>query len=186
MLLLLGIGPHHDNPHTEGVGLVVDLRMHAGALRSDHHVGLVGATEPSQALLDGGVVDLLDDAVALDGDHFGDASEALQLASGLDGHRGLDQRPDLPAASQVIVPSPAPKPSEPKVKAAPSLRIQLVDLSSGQCKWPEGDGPFTFCGHRRHADTPYCREHAAMARASNGPMGGGSGESMARALRKFL
>ena len=96
-------------------------------------------------------------------------------------------RPDLPKAAQVIVPAPpAPKPAEPKAKPAPPLRVQLVDMTSGQCKWPEGDGPFTFCGHRRHADTPYCREHAAMAKASNGPMGGGSGESMARALRKFL
>lgn len=96
-------------------------------------------------------------------------------------------RPDIPPARQVIVPAPDPKPEPPLMaKPAPSLRLQLQDLSKSQCKWPEGDGPFTFCGHRRFADTPYCREHAMAARSATGPMGGGSGESMARSLRRFL
>jgi hypothetical protein len=27
------------------------------------------------------------------------------------------------------------------------------------CRWPHGDGPFTFCGHKRYENRPYCGFH---------------------------
>lgn len=96
--------------------------------------------------------------------------------------------PSLPPERQVVVAAPDPKPEPaPKIKAPASLRLQLQDMSRSQCRWPEGDGPFVFCGHPVHGEgEPYCRPHAMAARGSSGPMRGASGESMARALRKFI
>lgn len=43
------------------------------------------------------------------------------------------------------------------------MRKTLLDLEKGECKWPYGDGPFTFCG-RKASDTypSYCVHHAMV------------------------
>jgi GcrA cell cycle regulator len=41
--------------------------------------------------------------------------------------------------------------------------VDLVDLKSGECKWPAGNSPFTFCG--ASADGSYCRYHARLSYA---------------------
>lgn len=39
-----------------------------------------------------------------------------------------------------------------------------VDLTNNHgCKWPYGDGPFTFCGHEKFENYSYCLEHAARS-----------------------
>lgn len=41
--------------------------------------------------------------------------------------------------------------------------VPLDKLTSGQCRWPFGDGPFVFCGVRVQFGRSYCEEHHAMA-----------------------
>lgn len=43
------------------------------------------------------------------------------------------------------------------------LHLSLLDLEPGQCRYPFGDGPFTFCGHPQLDGRPYCGPHAALA-----------------------
>ena len=40
-----------------------------------------------------------------------------------------------------------------------SLNIDLEDLKNRRCRYPYGDGPFTFCGHPVKEKSPYCEEH---------------------------
>lgn len=40
----------------------------------------------------------------------------------------------------------------------PSLHVSLLDLNPDSCRFPEGDGPFLFCGRPRMASSSYC-EH---------------------------
>lgn len=37
--------------------------------------------------------------------------------------------------------------------------LTLSDLNESTCKWPLGDGPFTFCGHAPLKGLPYCAPH---------------------------
>lgn len=66
-------------------------------------------------------------------------------------------------------PPPKPKPVRilpPRVEdiARPVTRdVALLDLKAGDCRWPIGDGPFVFCGHRAHEGWPYCEYHARLA-----------------------
>jgi GcrA cell cycle regulator len=46
--------------------------------------------------------------------------------------------------------------------------FDLLDLKFGQCRWPEGDGPYRFCGAPQVFDSSYCKAHHAMAHASGG------------------
>lgn len=62
------------------------------------------------------------------------------------------------------------KKPQPKAEPAPlipeptPLHVTFIDLQHGQCKWPYGDSPFTFCGHpidghADHPERPYCSHH---------------------------
>lgn len=68
-------------------------------------------------------------------------------------------------------------PRRPIEPPAPSVRAQLIELRSapveplhlslaelklGNCRYPFGDGPFTFCGHQAIPGGPYCGPHAAL------------------------
>lgn len=44
-----------------------------------------------------------------------------------------------------------------------SRDVALLDLKTGDCRWPSGDGPFLFCGHRPLASKSYCEYHARLA-----------------------
>lgn len=41
--------------------------------------------------------------------------------------------------------------------------VELVDLQPSSCKWPYGDGPFTFCGEPKTYGRPYCKKHTGLA-----------------------
>ena len=66
-------------------------------------------------------------------------------------------------------PPPKPKPVRilpPRVEdtAQPVSRdVALVDLKAGDCRWPIGNGPFVFCGHRAPEGRSYCEYHARLA-----------------------
>ncbi len=40
-----------------------------------------------------------------------------------------------------------------------ALHLEFDDLGAGHCRFPYGDGPFTFCGHQKLANTSYCESH---------------------------
>ena len=40
--------------------------------------------------------------------------------------------------------------------------LELHELQRGHCKYPHGDGPFTFCGQDVEHGKPYCPHHAAL------------------------
>jgi hypothetical protein len=58
-----------------------------------------------------------------------------------------------------IRPRPRPQPPEPLA----FLGLPLHELSDSQCRWPDGDGPFLFCGQPAVLASPYCRDHSAKA-----------------------
>jgi GcrA cell cycle regulator len=37
--------------------------------------------------------------------------------------------------------------------------VSLIDLQANECRWPYGDGPFTFCGCASEDGNPYCSPH---------------------------
>ncbi len=39
------------------------------------------------------------------------------------------------------------------------LHISLFDLTSKTCRWPYGEGPYTFCGHHPSEGSQYCAPH---------------------------
>ena len=55
-----------------------------------------------------------------------------------------------------------PPPEEPN-----SLQLQLLDLVSGQCRYPQGDRDFLFCGHPQREHSSYCAYHH---RLTNNPI----------------
>lgn len=51
-----------------------------------------------------------------------------------------------------------PPPTRPEFR-----NLALLDLKPNECKWPEGDRDFTFCG--APAEGSYCRFHARLSYA---------------------
>lgn len=66
----------------------------------------------------------------------------------------------------------SPLPAETAITNEP-LHLAFADLQTWHCRWPYGDGPFTFCGHSRAGDGAYCRNHEKIAR--RGPTRGQKG-----------
>jgi hypothetical protein len=68
-----------------------------------------------------------------------------------------------------VPPRPKPAPFVARsVVAAPIRRIRsgtmsLLELRDGDCKWPDGDGPYLFCGRACVPERSYCAEHLRMA-----------------------
>lgn len=40
--------------------------------------------------------------------------------------------------------------------------LELWELERGQCRFPQGDGPFTFCAQNVEKGGSYCADHAAI------------------------
>jgi GcrA cell cycle regulator len=55
-------------------------------------------------------------------------------------------------------PDPGYMPIADLAEVAP-LHISLCDLTPKTCRWPYGDGPFTFCGCEKNDGGPYCYAH---------------------------
>ncbi len=45
----------------------------------------------------------------------------------------------------------------------------LIDLEPGGCRYPYGDGPFTFCGHPKQDGSSYCTPHFHLCREESRP-----------------
>lgn len=55
-------------------------------------------------------------------------------------------------------------PFTPRADTAIPLHVDLLDLKLGMCRWPYGEGPFTFCGCQAPELSPYCEPHARLSR----------------------
>ena len=53
-------------------------------------------------------------------------------------------------------------PKEAPLAGAP-LHLALADLGPAHCRWPHGEGPYSFCGLQRMKGSSYCVEHDAVA-----------------------
>lgn len=70
--------------------------------------------------------------------------------------------------------APTPLPGERISDVLPEQRKRLLELDLRDCRWPYGDGSFTFCGRSRimglrsgiSPHRSYCPEHAALAKIS--------------------
>jgi GcrA cell cycle regulator len=75
------------------------------------------------------------------------------------------------AAAKVDNP-PKPKPIKTFVAEAFVARaadvvprhLPLLDLKPDDCRYPYGNGPFSFCGHGKTAGSSYCFEHDCLTR----------------------
>jgi hypothetical protein len=63
-------------------------------------------------------------------------------------------------------PTWAKKPSSDLFDSA--LRVSLVDIEPHQCRYPYGDGPFTFCGHGKAEGSSYCAPHRLLCTEPHG------------------
>jgi GcrA cell cycle regulator len=71
------------------------------------------------------------------------------------------------------------KAKEPEVKPEPFVcqelpdlpfrHLALLDLEYGDCRWPSGTGPFTFCGHPQQLGSSYCPSHHRLSRGEGTP-----------------
>jgi hypothetical protein len=52
---------------------------------------------------------------------------------------------------------------EPRAADVVPLDIDLLELNEQTCRWPDGDGPFTFCGHAPVRGLPYCAPHSRIS-----------------------
>lgn len=58
----------------------------------------------------------------------------------------------------------APPTVDPAFEPAP-LYVELLELRDNHCRWPIGNGPFTFCGHPPRNHSSYCPHHHQRTRA---------------------
>ncbi len=42
-----------------------------------------------------------------------------------------------------------------------ALHLEFEQLESRHCRFPYGEGPYTYCGHPKLANTSYCEAHVA-------------------------
>ena len=64
-----------------------------------------------------------------------------------------------PAKPKAIVIRPPRQEIELRCAEVVPLQADLVELTHGQCRYPFGDGPFTFCGHPKYGSSSYCSAH---------------------------
>jgi len=64
--------------------------------------------------------------------------------------------------SAVAATPPAPLP--PPIVEEDFLHKDLLTLGSLDCRWPDGTGPYTFCGQTvPDFDMSYCEKHTRMS-----------------------
>lgn len=52
-------------------------------------------------------------------------------------------------------------------EAPPSLHIGMTELEHNHCRWPYGEGPYSFCGHPKVFGVPYCAFHRELSNGGN-------------------
>lgn len=67
------------------------------------------------------------------------------------------------------------------------LRLDLMELGPGHCRWPLGKvAPFTFCGLRKFEESPYCREHHSIAHPAPTALSQKRDRQLIRSVGRFI
>lgn len=53
---------------------------------------------------------------------------------------------------------------QPELRCVEVIPLHLSLMDCDGCRYPYGDGPFTFCGHPKRDDTSYCPAHFQLTR----------------------
>lgn len=61
---------------------------------------------------------------------------------------------------------PKLEPEQIQLRAADVVprNLPLLELGPNDCRYPYGNGPFSFCGHRKTPGSSYCFEHDCLTR----------------------
>jgi len=72
-------------------------------------------------------------------------------------------------ARNSFVPREDPPLPPPVITEAIPLHLSIMELASRTCRWPYGDGPFTYCGCETASDAVYCAAHMEIS-VNRGPV----------------
>lgn len=71
------------------------------------------------------------------------------------------------AAERKTLQAVAAMPTVRKAKVLPPKGLTTMELTNQTCRWPQGEGPYSFCGNPTHRHVNgravYCETHAAIA-----------------------
>jgi hypothetical protein len=71
------------------------------------------------------------------------------------------------AAERKTLQTVATMPPASRPKVAPPQGLTAMELTNDTCRWPQGEGPYTFCGNPTHRHVNgravYCEAHAVVA-----------------------
>lgn len=86
---------------------------------------------------------------------------------------------------------PVPGHIPPEPEACPPLRLTLMELEHGCCRWPvSSSAPWFYCGlpvvNPASAASRYCRDHATVSVAPKPATGPRSTKELVRSLRQYL
>jgi hypothetical protein len=86
-------------------------------------------------------------------------------AIGFGRRTGVPKRQPVRFRANGSYPRPVPRPVPVKpLKQHVEGKVQLWDLDSGDCHWPEGtEAPYLFCGMPVLGSLSYCRKHALVS-----------------------
>ncbi len=96
---------------------------------------------------------------------YGEAASVAGRAWKLDTALFGDARPKFKRGPNQIGAEPLDAPA-PEIPVPPEQRKALIDLEEGDCRFPYGDGPYTFCARPRLIGAPYCADHQRVASVS--------------------
>lgn len=65
-------------------------------------------------------------------------------------------------AIRIAIPRIKPEPYLVQVADVEPLHIDIMQLTDTSCRYPLGDGPFTYCGHSVKTGSSYCPAHHAI------------------------
>lgn len=79
---------------------------------------------------------------------------------------GSGSRPERPKPENTIKRAQRSRVVKPIPKASPEPQViqgkPLRDLGKNDCRFPLGEGPYTFCAAPKWGDTSYCEHHASV------------------------
>jgi GcrA cell cycle regulator len=91
-------------------------------------------------------------------------------------------RPNGNSDMRQVLECPEPEPLR-CVEVVP-LNMDILDLAHDGCRYPYGDGPFTFCGHPQISGSSYCGPHWALTNARSRGTNEAATENRRRNFRK--
>lgn len=75
-------------------------------------------------------------------------------------------RPKRTAPATITVRQPTREAIEIRCAEIEPRHLTIDQLGPRDCRYPYGEGPFTFCGHAQHGDSSYCVSHDRLCHGS--------------------